>query len=367
MASLLELTTGKLSRRHFLRAGAGCVGLSLLAACAAPAISPAPTAPDTGATSTGNSKMDQWYAAARKEGEAVWASATPGAYRSLIDRFERQFPGVKVTAIQADGTTIADRMTLESQNRRVSIDINQSGLNQTTVLLSRDLLVPYDFSDTAVDSSQVLLDGKLIAIADAIAGWTYNSQLLAEQDLPRSWDDLLDPKWTNKIVSLASGALFDMLLYSMDENAMLEYLKQLGPQIVPVNTTAEALRRVSTGEALITNAATTQVIVDQIAQGAPLAALPLPAQETPTGFFSVKGVPHPNAAALFIAWAASPEQKSALTEVGLGRYQDCGPLATDQFLCNRGVDILFIDTPEKTAQPVRLRPEIVKALGFKPV
>jgi iron(III) transport system substrate-binding protein len=310
--------------------------------------------------------MDQWYQAAKGEGEVVWASNTPEAFKPLVDRFQIAYPGVKVTAIQADGTTIADRMTLEVQNKRVSIDVNQSGLNQTTVLLSRDLLAPYDFSGTPVDPAQVLLDGKLVAIADAIAGWTYNNKLIADRDIPRTWDDLLDQKWKGKIVSLSSGSLFDMLLASMDETAMLDYLKRLGPQLVPVNTAAEALRMVGTGEALITNAATTQVIVDQISQGATLAALPLPAQETPSGLFSVRGAPHPNAAALFISWAASPEQKSALTEVGLGRYQDCGPLPTDQFLCNRGVQILFIDTPEKTAQPVRLRPAMVQALGFKP-
>jgi iron(III) transport system substrate-binding protein len=189
---------------------------------------------------------------------------------------------------------------------------------------------------------------------------------VADKDVPRKWEDLLDPKWKGKIAILSSGAEFDMLLTSMDESKLVDYLKQLAPQTVPIKTQAEALNKVATGEAWITNAATTILVADQVGQGAPLALAPLPAQETPNGFFTVKGTPHLNAAELFISWAASPEQKSALAGVGLGRYQNCGPLKTDQLLCNKNIDILYVDTPEKADHTVSLRPAMVKALGLSP-
>jgi iron(III) transport system substrate-binding protein len=339
----------------------------MLAACR-PSKQAAPSGAASGnavsASPAANAKLDQWYQAAKKEGEVVWGTSTPDSYKNIGPLFERQYPGVKVTVVQADGATIADRMTLEAQTKRVSIDVNQSGINQSSVLIGRNLLTSYDFGGTSVDPSVSLLDGRLIWIADAIVGWTYNNRLLAEKDLPRTWNDLLDPKWKGKIAILSSGAEFDMLLASMSETELVDYLKRLAPQMVPVATTGDAVTKVSTGEALITNAATTLEIASRISKGAPLAALPMPAQESPNGFFTVKGTAHPNAAALFIAWAVSPEQKQAWSDAGLGRYQDCGPLGTDQLLCHKSVEIYYVNTQDKVAQTLKLRPLMVNALGL---
>jgi len=357
----------RFDRRGFLLRGALVAGLPILSACR-PSKQAAPTGAASGnagsASPATNAKLDQWYQAAKKEGEVVWGTNTPDSFKNIGALFERQYPGVKVTIVQADGATIADRMTLEAQTKRVSIDVNQSGINQSSVLIGRDLLTAYDFSGTSVDPSVALLDGRLIWIGDAIVGWTYNNRVLADKDLPRTWNDLLDPKWKGKIAILSSGAEFDMLLASMDETQLVAYLKRLAPQVVPVATSGDAVTKVSTGEALITNAVTTLEVVSRVAKGAPLAALPLAAQESPNGFFTVKGAGHPNAAALFIAWAVSPEQKQAWSDAGLGRYQDCGPLGTDQLLCHKSVEIYYVNTQEKVAQTLRLRPLMVNALGL---
>ena len=353
--------TKQLNRRTFLQS-ALLAGLPALAGCGAGS---RPATPAGSATAAGATvRLDQWYEGAKKEGELIWGTTTPDSFKNIVSLFQGKYPGVKLTVVQADGATIADRMTLEAQTKRVSIDVNQSGINQSSVLIGRGLLTSYDFSGTDVDQSAMLLGGRLIWIGDAIVGWTYNNRLLSDQDLPRSWDDLLNPRWKGKIAVLSSGAEFDMLLGSMNETQLVDYLKRLAPQIVPVATTGDAVSKVSTGEALLTNAATSLEIVSRISQGAPLGAAPLPAQESPNGFFTVKGAAHPTAASLFIAWALRPAQKQAWTDAGLGRYQDCGPLKTDQLLCHRNVQVYYVNSEDKVAQTLRLRPQMVKALGL---
>jgi hypothetical protein len=140
-----------------MKLAAALASLMLLTACGgAASSSPAASGSAAGASAgSSNSKINSWYQEARKEGEVVWGTNTPDAYRALIDPFQKQYPGVKLTLTQADGATIADRMTLEAQNKRVSIDINHSGFNQSTVLISRDLLTTYDFSGTPVDPNSI--------------------------------------------------------------------------------------------------------------------------------------------------------------------------------------------------------------------
>jgi len=312
-------------------------------------------------------KLDFMYAAARKEGEVIFGGqSTPDDYRGVGAAFEKRFPGIKVTIVPTDTSTIGQRLVTESSAGRVSLDTAISAVTSISPALNRDLLVTHDFQGDGVDPSEIGVDGKFLWTQDVVVGWVYNTRLVSEADVPKTWQDLLDPNWKGKMNIAKSAAGFDMLRLTMNEPQIHAYLQQLAKQNpVPVNGAAEGLNRVATGQDYFTNATSFDTARRSADQGAPVGAMPLPQiYSSPQGLFTVKGIPHPNAAELFILWLTTPEAKAAMAQAGFGRFQPCGPLPIDKYVCGKNYDIFYIDTVQKGNDGARMRPLFANDLGF---
>ena len=147
----------------------------------------------------------------------------------------------------------------------------------------------------------------------------YNTKLVAAKDAPKSWEDLIDPKWQGKIVLDASSYnWFVGMLDYMGEDKGLEFMKKLaknGLQIQQRRSNVENM--VSAGEVPVMVANSGTSTADRISQGEPLAFVkdPKPPIAYGEGLSIMRNAPHPHTAALFIetvlseAWQRKAAEK----------------------------------------------------------
>ena len=123
------------------------------------------------------------------------------AMKPLADGFMRRYPGVKATSVHFSGAAIITRIESESRVGKPLSDVVLSG--QLGVLASIEKRIAARYRSP---ERETLRDG----FKDKDGLWTtymtnvmvsaYNTRLVKKDELPRSVEDLLKPRWKNKLV-----------------------------------------------------------------------------------------------------------------------------------------------------------------------
>jgi iron(III) transport system substrate-binding protein len=229
--------------------------MPLLAACGSDP-TPTPTPKPAVATPTAMMELsleDQLYeeALAANDGKIYLSfPLTADDAPSILGVFEARYPGLKVIHTQKSTAEVVEQALLEHQNNRGTIDVLDPGRD------SRIMDAGIAADSKAVFDDLDLPDGVRYA-NDRAALYTplghgplYNTDSISEAEAPKTWDDLLDPKWKGKIVieDRMKGYIYltDIAAYNgrypglWDEERIYDYLVKLrsqDPLIVHGNTT----------------------------------------------------------------------------------------------------------------------------------
>src|SRR6185437_2433978 len=155
----------------------------------------------------------------------------------------------------------------------------------------------------------------------------YNTRQVAPDQAPKSYLELLDPKWQGKIVKASPAYSGNIMTATFDLSRVLgwDYFKKLGQQrVMQVQSATEPPKKVALGERQIMFEGSEYVALRAKARGAPLAVV-YPSEGTPLIIGSaavVKDAPHPNAARLFINFLFSREAQQFLVDNGQQRSLD---------------------------------------------
>ncbi len=183
---------GTFSRRDVLKAATALAG---------GAVFPQPlkaTAPEPSVVSPA------LVAAARKEGTVAFYTAMdiPVA-EQLGKRFEARYPGIAVRVKRSGAERVFERIGKEEQIQLHEVDVVCSTDAAHFVHWKRDgLLAPYLPEDAAkhLPAEQVDADGMYAAVFAMLSPIGYNTNLVKPEDAPKSFADLLDPRWQGRIV-----------------------------------------------------------------------------------------------------------------------------------------------------------------------
>lgn len=152
-----------------------------------------------------------------------------------------------------------------------------------------------------------------------LAGITYNTDVVQESEAPKTWKDLLDPKWKNALnfkdsASGLQGVQWFTLRNLYGEKFWKDMLAQQ-PRTLP--STVQQYERVINREDKIIGLAQYSNYLEFKAKGAPLAFVAPPEGLIPTPLFAgvVDQAPHPEAAKLFLDWLLSPLGQQAHVEL----------------------------------------------------
>jgi iron(III) transport system substrate-binding protein len=260
--------------------------------------------------------------AARREGRVVWYTTliVNQAIRPLKEAFEKRFPGIELQYVRADEAPTAAKIMAESSTGHVAADIFD-GISNMVPLKRATIAAPYrPAAPDAYPSDLKDKDTYWHAILLYVFAPGVNTTLVPLEAAPKSYQDLLAPKWRAKMAwnpSSVAGAIgfVGNVLISMGETSGRDYLAQLSKQqIINIEASSRAiLDQVIAGEFPIGLMMFNHHTVISAQRGAPTDWLKL--EPVPIAFDAVgilKDAPHPNAARLLVEFLTSEEGQRVL-------------------------------------------------------
>jgi iron(III) transport system substrate-binding protein len=268
---------------------------------------------------------DALIEAAKKEGKvAYYTSIDLPVAEKIAKAFEAKYPGITVRTERSGAERIFQRIGQENSSNIHACDVVNSSDAAHFIVWKRDgLLAPYLPEEVAkhypVEHKDA--DGMFASFRVTLSPIAYNSDLVKAEDAPKSFADLLDPKWVGKIVKAHPGYSGTILTSTFQTARDLgwEYFEKLAKQkIMQVQSAADPPKKLALGERAVMADGAEYVVLHQKESGKP--TVPVYATEGtplivgPNGMF--KNAPNPNAARLFQSFCFSPEAQQLIIEAG---------------------------------------------------
>ena len=251
---------------------------------------------------------------AKREGALTFYSNAPTADNAaLVSAFEKKY-GIKINLYRASSEDIRQRVLNEARARRFDVDfvLNNSpameALNAERLL--HEVKSPYlaDLMPSAIPPYRTWAGFCLNVLVSA-----YNTNLIKKADLPKSYQDLLDPKWKGRIAIEADDSdWFAGLVALMGQEKGLKLFRDIA------ETNGFSVRK---GHTLLTNLIAVGEVplgltifnytAEQFKRkGAPLDWFTLdPVVAHPNAVAVAANAPHPHAAVLLFDFVLSDAQQ----------------------------------------------------------
>ena len=303
---------GRFSRRDVLK-GTGAVAASVFAS------------PIRAATPEPTSVTPALIEAAKKEGKVVWYTSVdlPLAER-IAKSFEAKYPGVAVRVERTGAERVFQRIGQEYSSRIHAVDIVNSSDAAHFIVWKRDgLLAPYVPEDVAkhYPAEHKDPDGQFASFRVWLSVIGYNTAQVKAEEAPKSFADLLDPKWKGKIVKAHPGYSGTIMTatFQMQRDLGWGFFERLAQQnIMQVQSSADPPKKLALGERAVM-ADGNEYNMFQLKEKDSPVEIVYPTEGSPliigpNGIF--KTAPNPNAARLFQSFSFTQECQQLIVDVG---------------------------------------------------
>jgi iron(III) transport system substrate-binding protein len=305
---------GNVTRRHVVQGlAATSLGLPLLGRAA---LASEPAA---------SKVLPELIGAATKEGKVNWYTAVdlPVAER-IAKAFEAKYPGIAMRVERSGGERIFQRIGQEYASNIHAVDVVNSSDAAHFIVWKRDgILAPYVPEDVALHYPPEHRDPDGL-----FASWRiwlcvigYNTKLVSTAEAPKSFADLLDPKWVGKIVKAHPGYSGTIMTatFQMARDIGWDYFEKLSQQkVMQVQSSADPPKKLALGERAIMADGNEYNLIQLKEKGDPVEIV-YPTEGTPIiiGPSGVlKDAPNPNAARLLQSFMFSPECQQLMVDWG---------------------------------------------------
>jgi len=261
--------------------------------------------------------------AARKEGKLSYYSALElNVAERLGKMFEARYPGIAVRVERSGAERIFQRIAQEQGSGINAVDVaNSTDPAHYLDWKKNGWLAPYVPEDVVrhFPADQVDPDGMHATSCAWMETIGYNTSLVKGEDAPKSYADLLDPKWQGKIVKGHpgySGAILTAT-FVLARDLGWPYLERLAQQkIMQVQSAADPPKKILLGERAVMADGNDYNLMLLKEQGKPVEVVypteGSPLIIVPSGIF--ESAPNPNAARLFQNFFFSAETQQMLAD-----------------------------------------------------
>jgi iron(III) transport system substrate-binding protein len=256
----------------------------------------------------------QLIEAATSEAKVVlYSSMDLPVGEKLGKAFEAQYPGIAVQIERSGSERLFQRVDQEFASNIRAVDvINSSDASHFISWKKNGWLAPFVTEDIAQHFLPEYRDpdGMFATTRIWLSSIAYNTHLVKADDAPKSFADLLDPKWAGKMVKghpAYSGTIMTAT-FQMVRELGWDYFEKLSKQrVMQVQSSTDPPKKLSLGERAVMADEYGIVLLKEAGQ--PVEPV-YPTEGTPTisgptGIFV--SAPHPNAARLFQAWLHTRE------------------------------------------------------------
>ena len=262
------------------------------------------------------------YPKAKQEGNLIVYSVWDVEHLKVItDAFMKRYPGIKATYWQGRNPEIVTRVLTEFQAGQPSFDVVLSD-NAPPVIRAAGGIMSYD---TVQRDVLYLHDPTMPTVSLQIQTLAYNTKKIKPADLPKSWEDVANPKYKGLVAlddPMRAGPLSSMLAglktQWKDDARFNNFVKGLKALNVPVHKSTSAMfRLVISGEYAICMPALLHDVMEETQKGTPIGYLKtIPPVVFPRQAGIYIKAPDPNAAKLFAEWMISQEGQKTIDSIG---------------------------------------------------
>lgn len=284
-----------------------------LAAVAAFAAEPTPAVLEL-ADYTGPDRAARLLAGAKKEGELLlYSSLTPDDQIRFREDFKRR-TGVTLNFWRGSQTNILQRLIGEARGGRFEFDVVETNAPQLEALAREKLLqkMSSPYTRDVLIPETLPAHGEWMPDRLNLMVYAYNTDAVKPADLPKTWEDITQPKWKRRFGMEATNVeWFAALVDAMGGNKGLELFRRIGENGVAVRTGhTHSTGRVIAGEIPVFFGVFSHDVDRMKAKGAPVDWFILPpAIVVPSAVAVSRRAPHPHAAALFYDYMLTDGQR----------------------------------------------------------
>jgi iron(III) transport system substrate-binding protein len=303
----------KVSRRDVLKASSALAATTLFAQ------------PTRAAAPPAEAVTPALLEAAKKEGKVVYYTSIDLPLAEKIARaFEAKYPGIAVRVERTGAERVFQRIGQEYASKIFAVDVvNSSDAAHFIAWKRNGILQPYVPEDVAkfYPAEHKDPDGQFASFRVGMSVIGYNTSLVKAEDAPKSFADLLDPKWMGKMVKAHPGYSGNVMsaTFEIVRDLGWEYLEKLAKQkIMQVQSSTDPPKKLALGERA--------VMVDgneynalQLKEGGKPIEIVYPSEGTPMAVGPnaiFKNAPNPNAARLLQSYMFTPECQQLVINVG---------------------------------------------------
>jgi iron(III) transport system substrate-binding protein len=260
--------------------------------------------------------MDELVAAAKKEGEFEFyapSTLTPQGAQALSAAFNKKYGlNVKLQYSPSGNMTrdVGKLVGLAASGTPPEWDLMVVTDAHHATLWLKKLHQTFEYRSIGVDAKAIQFDNGAVSFANQFVLPAYNKQLVSPKDAPKSWDDLLNPKWKGKMgVSSATHHLARLAAGPWGEEKTTQFVNALTKQELILGRLGEIYNRLLLGEIVIAVSLSDSEIKSEHNKSAPVvhaeAVSPLIAPAYHAGV--PKNAAHPKVGHLFAAFLTTPE------------------------------------------------------------
>ncbi len=263
--------------------------------------------------------LDEIKAAAGKEGKVLWYDSMPrNQGDAILAEFVKAYPMIKqADYLEVGGAQKTARLMQESTAGGPTGDVVLDAGSTAMALNDKGFLLPVDWKALGVEMTPERTPSPyLIAVTAPLFGVLYNTAKIKDDEVPKTYEQMLDPKWTGRIGTWSRSIGLATLAASWGEDKTVDYITKfsaLKPKLY--RSTYAAAESVGAGEvdlAYIIH----HTALPTIEKGAPVKWIFLePIPLSPLYGTLMKHGRNPNAGKLLLKWLGSTEGALAYERV----------------------------------------------------
>ena len=258
----------------------------------------------------------------KKEGKViVYGSVVPQAMEGLHQAFKKKY-GIDVEYWRGSSTQVSERALTEWRAGRPGFDVVEGNRGVQLIMKAEGLFTKYlppaadNFPAKFKEKDGLITPWRVLPISIL-----YNTDLVKGNDVPKTLDDLLNPKWTGKVSipdptrhTTTAQFLWNLRRPEFKGDKWLDYVRALAKQRpILVESLAPVTTTIIKGEALV---GITYIKYIKQYKG-PVTYAPMDRYLTDPNYLSLSAkAAHPNAAKLYIDFACTPEGQKEIAEDG---------------------------------------------------
>ncbi len=261
---------------------------------------------------------------AKREGKLVYyGTIAIDQSTPLLDAFKKRYPFLETEYYRSGNINIYNKIKTEAQANKNAVDVMDLRAGESYALVKDALIDPYGSPSR---------NGIMAEFMDAKGYWTapfhspmalaYNTNYVKKEEAPRTYEDLLNSKWKNRMsLDVEDMDMMATLIEYWGKEKGLTYFRKLAenrPSIRQGHTFQAQL--LAAGEVHVAPWLFGYRPLTMMQKGAPLDIVLLqPVLSAANYMLLAKNAPHPHAAALYLDWVLSRDGGMKIFAEQLGR------------------------------------------------